>query len=153
MNVFKYQPAMTEIDVDVNLGAKTDIVLADADQLRQVFLNVMINAADAIVSAERRLTGNITITSEIENKPQKDLSGNIDILRINTIDNGVGIEKENLAHLFDPFYTTKEPGKGTGLGLSVCFMIVEGIGGEIQVSSHPGEGTTISILLPIHHDA
>ena len=153
MNVFKYQPAMTDIDVVLDLGAKTDIVLADADQLRQVFLNVMINAADAIVSSERRLTGNITITSEIENKPQKDLSGDIDILRINTIDNGVGIDKENLAHLFDPFYTTKEPGKGTGLGLSVCFMIVEGIGGEIQVSSHPGEGTTISILLPIHHEA
>jgi len=121
--------------------------------LRQVLLNVMINAADAIVSAKRRLKGNITITSEIVTKPQADLSSHIDMLRINTIDNGIGIEKENLDHLFDPFYTTKEPGKGTGLGLSVSFMIVEGLGGEINVSSLPGEGSTISILLPIYREA
>jgi len=153
MSVFKYRPLMSDIDVVVNLEAKTDIVLADADQLRQVLLNVMINAADAIVSAKRRLKGNITITSEIVAKPQADLSSPIDMLRINTIDNGIGIEKENLDHLFDPFYTTKEPGKGTGLGLSVSFMIVEGLGGEINVSSLPGEGSTISILLPIYREA
>jgi two-component system, NtrC family, sensor kinase len=150
VNVFRYQPSMTDIEVVVNLGAKTDLVFADGDQLRQVFLNVMINAADAIVSAKRREQGNITITSEIETKPQTDLSNHMDMLRIDTSDNGVGVEKENLDHLFDPFYTTKEPGKGTGLGLSVSFMIVEGIGGEISVSSHPGEGTTLSILLPVH---
>ncbi len=151
MSVIKYQPLMTDIDVAVNLGAETDVVLADADQLRQVFLNVMINAADAIASAKRREQGKITITSEIETKPKTELLSHTDMLRINTSDNGVGIEKENLDHLFDPFYTTKEPGKGTGLGLSVSFMIVEGIGGEMRVSSRPGEGTTLSILLPIYH--
>lgn len=152
MNVFKYQPLMSDIDVAINLAAKTDIVLADSDQLRQVFLNVMINAADAILFKDR-LKGKITVTSEIVTKPQTDSSGHIDMLKVNTIDNGIGIEEEHLGHLFDPFYTTKDPGKGTGLGLSVSFMIVERMGGKIKASSQPGESTTISILLPIYYEA
>ena len=65
------------------------------------------------------------------------------------IDNGPGISEENIANIFDPFYTTKEPGKGTGLGLSVSFMIIEGFGGKMTVSSEIGEGTTMTLLLPI----
>ena len=65
------------------------------------------------------------------------------------IDNGPGIPEENIANIFDPFYTTKDPGKGTGLGLSVSFMIVEGFGGKMTVSSKVGEGTTLTLLLPL----
>ena len=65
------------------------------------------------------------------------------------IDNGPGISEENIANIFDPFYTTKEPGKGTGLGLSVSFMIVEGFGGKMTVHSKIGEGTTMTLLLPV----
>ena len=65
------------------------------------------------------------------------------------IDNGPGISEENIANIFDPFYTTKEPGKGTGLGLSVSFMIIEGFGGKMTVSSKIGEGTTMTLLLPV----
>jgi two-component system NtrC family sensor kinase len=68
------------------------------------------------------------------------------------IDNGPGIPEENLGNIFDPFYTTKDPGKGTGLGLSVSFMIVEGFGGKMTVSSKVGEGTTLTLLLPVIED-
>jgi signal transduction histidine kinase len=71
------------------------------------------------------------------------------MLKISFIDNGFGIGKENLGNIFDPFYTTKEPGKGTGLGLSVCFMIIQRIGGKIQASSEQGKGATITIYLPL----
>jgi signal transduction histidine kinase len=64
------------------------------------------------------------------------------------IDNGPGIPEENIGNIFDPFYSTKEPGKGTGLGLSVSFMIVEGFGGKMTVSSNIGQGTTMTLSLP-----
>ena len=150
MTVFKFQPLMSDIHLVLNLAAKTDIVLANPDQLRQVFLNLIINAADAIGPTKDRLKGNITITSEIVNATQADSSGPVNMLKINYIDNGIGIEKENLGNLFDPFYTTKEPGKGTGLGLSVSFMIVEGMGGKIKASSKKDQGATMTILLPLY---
>ncbi|MFH1488533.1 MAG: HAMP domain-containing sensor histidine kinase [Pseudomonadota bacterium] len=65
-------------------------------------------------------------------------------------DNGPGLTEENLGHIFDPFYTTKEPGRGTGLGLSVSYRIVEGMGGTISAESTPGEGTTLILTLPLH---
>jgi signal transduction histidine kinase len=71
------------------------------------------------------------------------------MLKISYIDNGSGIAKENIGNIFDPFYTTKEPGKGTGLGLSVCFKIIQGIGGKIRASSEQGKGSTINIYLPL----
>ncbi len=150
INVFKFQPLMSDIHLVLNLAAKTDIVLANPDQLRQVFLNLIINAADAIVPVKDRLKGNITITSEIVNTTQTDSADPVNMLKINYIDNGIGIEKENLGNLFDPFYTTKEPGKGTGLGLSVSFMIVEGMGGKIKASSKKDQGATMTILLPLY---
>ena len=69
-------------------------------------------------------------------------------VRIDVIDSGVGISQEILPKVFDPFFTTKDPDKGTGLGLSVSRSIVEEFGGTIQIQSTPGEGTTVSILLP-----
>ena len=64
-------------------------------------------------------------------------------------DTGIGISPEGLARIFDPFYTTKEPGKGTGLGLYVCYTIIEGLGGRIRAESAPGKGTKIIIGIPL----
>ena len=152
VHVFKYQPLLSHIDLVLNLTAKSDIVLADPNQLRQVFLNLIINAADAILSIKDRLSGSITITSEVVPYTQNESRDRVSMLKIDYIDNGIGIAEENLGNIFDPFYTTKEPGKGTGLGLSVSFMIIEGMGGEIKASSEAGEGTTISILLPLYSE-
>ena len=71
-------------------------------------------------------------------------------LELRFIDNGPGIPEEELDHIFDPFYTTKEPGEGTGLGLSVCFRIIEGLGGTISAESSTGKGTIIIVTLPIY---
>jgi len=110
---------------------------------------LLINAGDAILSIEDHLKGKILITSEVVPIVQAESADHLNMLKISYIDNGSGISKENLGNIFDPFYTTKEPGKGTGLGLSVCFMIIRGIGGKIQASSEEGKGSTINIYLPL----
>ena len=108
----------------------------------------MINAADAIALSKDRSKGNIMITSETVTKPWKDSTNHITMLKINTIDNGIGIEKENLVHLFDPFYTTKEPGKGTGLGLFLCSEILGITGIRICETNTEGEGARFELHIP-----
>ena len=76
--------------------------------------------------------------------------GNRHKVHIHFIDNGPGISAEDIHRIFDPFYTTKEPGKGTGLGLSVSLRIVEDMGGDIKANSEQGIGTTVTVILPLH---
>jgi two-component system NtrC family sensor kinase len=149
VDAFKFQPLMSDIELDLSFIAENDRVMADPNQLRQVFLNLLINAADAILSVKDHPKGKILITSEVELMAQAESADHLKMLKISYIDNGSGISKENLGNIFDPFYTTKEPGKGTGLGLSVCFMIIQGIGGKIQASSEEGKGSTINVYLPL----
>jgi signal transduction histidine kinase len=147
--VLNVQPLMSNIELECILEAQNDTVLADANQLRQVFLNLIINAADAISSAGNAANGKLVIKSGLVAEKQ-DPSGKLkQFLKITFMDNGPGISEENIGNIFDPFYTTKEPGKGTGLGLSVSFMIVQGFGGEMTVHSEKGEGTSLTILLPV----
>jgi PAS domain S-box-containing protein len=104
-------------------------------QLNQVFMNMLVNAAQAI-----KTKGDITIrTRSLE-----------DAVEISISDTGIGIPEENLARIFDPFFTTKEVGKGTGLGLNVGYNIVKKHKGTIDVKSKVGEGTTFTIRLPVH---
>ncbi|UCF92475.1 MAG: hypothetical protein JSW39_30145 [Desulfobacterales bacterium] len=148
-NVFRLQPLMCNIVLELELQADQDIVLADPNQLRQVFLNLMINAADAIASCENKTTGRITIKSRVIFEENEEVDRKARQLEIQFIDNGPGIPEGNLGNIFDPFYTTKEPGKGTGLGLSVSYMIVEGIGGTMKVQSEVGKGTSMILCLPL----
>ncbi len=109
-------------------------ILADPAHMKQVFLNLLVNACEAMENG-----GTLTI------------SGNHDpdanTVTVSVTDTGVGIEPENLARIFDPFFSTKE--KGTGLGLSVVNGIVTRHNGKVDIDSAPGKGTTISITLPI----
>jgi two-component system NtrC family sensor kinase len=108
---------------------------ADPSQLKQVIINLVLNAVDAMEkSPSRRLRIGINRNGER-------------IFLILT-DSGHGIRQENLTRIFDPFFTTKGPKRGTGLGLSVCFSIVRQHGGDIQVESTEGAGTTFRITLP-----
>jgi two-component system NtrC family sensor kinase len=147
--VLNVQPLMSNIELECRLEAQNDKVLADANQLRQVFLNLIINAADAISSGGNAVNGKLTVRSlgvdENSELPQDTQA----FLTIMFIDNGPGISEENIGNIFDPFYTTKDPGKGTGLGLSVSFMIVDGFGGKMTVSSKIGAGTTMTLMLPV----
>jgi signal transduction histidine kinase len=147
--VLNVQPLMSNTELECRLDAQNDRVLADSNQLRQVFLNLIINAADAISSEDKAIKGKLTIQSLLVTEKRKPPEDNGSFLNIMFIDNGPGIPEENIGNIFDPFYTTKEPGKGTGLGLSVSFMIVEGLGGKMTVSSEIGKGTTLTLLLPV----
>jgi signal transduction histidine kinase len=146
----RFHPLMSDIDLDLRLIAENDGVIADPNQLRQVFLNLMINAADAILSSKNPSKGKISIVSDVQKNIRDDSTDGADVLRVDYIDNGIGIAEADLENIFDPFFTTKAYGKGTGLGLSVCFMIVEKMGGKIEASSQEGQGTTITVYLPLH---
>jgi len=112
----------------------TGAVNADFGQLRQAFMNILLNACDAMP-----LGGTLTLTSHF-------FSGSREV-DISVADTGAGIAPELLSRIFDPFFTTKE--KGTGLGLSVVYGIVEKHGGSMRVDSRVGQGTTMTIRLPL----
>jgi len=148
-DVLKLQPLMAGIQLDLQLTAERDIVMADSDQLRQVFLNLAINAADAIGSVQAPEAGNLTIQTEAADSTAPDNTLDGQALIITFQDNGPGVSAEANGNIFDPFFTTKEPGKGTGLGLSVSFMIIESFGGTIKAKNLEEGGACMSIHLPL----
>ena len=152
-SVLRVQPLISKIEIALNLAAEDDTVLADSNQLRQVFLNLIINAADAISAEGGNAGGKLEITTTLETKTDPDSKNPATRLKIMFIDNGPGIVAEHLDNIFDPFFTTKDPGRGTGLGLSVSFMIVESLGGTMIVTSDIGRGTTMTLSLPVHKPA
>ncbi len=149
IQMIKLQPVLSNIHLKRKLSAESDTVVADPDQLRQVFLNLMINATDAISFSEKKLAGELIIETCILSNTDMDSIDQNPTLKIMYIDNGIGISETDLDNIFDPFYTTKEPGKGTGLGLWVCYMIIEGLGGKIEATSKEGEGTCVVLHLPL----
>lgn len=138
------QQTMSSISFVKKYDTVKNEVIAHSDGLRQVFLNCLLNAIDAVKEKGNENKGEIAVTFS-EYKDGDDAS----VVRIIIADNGIGIKKDNLEKIFDPFFTTKEPGKGTGLGLSVSYSIIEAAGGRIWVESEYGEGTAITIELPV----
>src|SRR5712664_1531062 len=112
-------------------------VIGDANQLIQVFLNLVTNAEQAI--REVRDSGRIQVR----------LINNANRVRVTVQDDGIGIRPEALPRIFDPFYTTKRPGGGTGLGLSICMSIIREHGGNIEAETLPAGGTAFTVTLPI----
>jgi signal transduction histidine kinase len=148
-DVLRVQPLISSINLSLNLKAGEHTVWADSNQLRQVFLNLIINAADAINSEDKKVNGELSISTELKNDTNPAAKPFPTYLEISFTDDGPGIAQESLSNIFDPFFTTKDPGKGTGLGLSVSFMIVESLGGKMTGVSEEGRGTTMIISLPI----
>ena len=118
-------------------------VRGEPSQLEQVFLNLFLNASQAL--DETRGDGRV----EVIVRPVDEGTAVEVLVR----DNGLGIAERDLAHVFDPFFTTKPLGLGTGLGLSICHSIVSAAGGDIDVESRAGEGTTVRVVLPVLHSA
>ncbi len=150
LNVIKLQPLIANLNIDLKLSAEQDTVLAEPNQLRQVFMNLIINSADALAAQTNNQVGHLEIETGLSAN-QESNAHNTETLQLLFSDNGPGIASAHLGNVFDPFFSTKEPGKGTGLGLYVSFMIVEGLGGRLEAISTEGHGTTMKILLPIHN--
>ena len=129
------QSSLRRIEVERHLGDVPSITCSPS-QVNQVLLNLLNNSSQAMDKSQ----GRITITT----RPAGDGAVAIDVE-----DNGKGIATDALPRIFDPFYTTKEPGKGTGLGLSIAYKIVTQHGGRIDVRSKQGEGTTVTVTLPV----
>jgi signal transduction histidine kinase len=108
--------------------------MIDVGQIQQVFINILLNAIEAMPQG-----GTLTISSWTENEMEA----------VGFTDTGVGIPEENLPKIFDPFFTTKKIGKGTGLGLSVSYGIVERHRGKLEVKSQVEKGTNFTVKLPI----
>lgn len=125
--------------ISQNIAEDIPNIHGDPAQLQQVLLNLLNNAIDAIVERHGSHGGEVAVEADL--KPNGKVG-------ISVTDNGSGISTENQKKIFSPFFTTKPVGKGTGLGLSVCYGIIDGMGGVMEVSSERNVGTTFTISLP-----
>lgn len=140
IELLNHQLTLQEIDVVLNLGADLPRLNLDAGQIQQSFMNLLINAAEAMDQG-----GVLTLTSA--------LTEDRGSISVKVEDTGPGIPEEIMNKLFDPFFTTKEVGKGTGIGLPVAYGIVHNHGGSIKVTSVVGDGAEFEVILPIAPEA
>jgi two-component system NtrC family sensor kinase len=135
-----------DVEIALDLDRTLPPVWVDADLIKQVIMNILVNAQHAIENE-----GSITVRSRRCPEAKSPEPGNepVPMAEISIIDTGCGIPEKNLKRIFDPFFTSKEVGKGTGLGLSVSHGIVRAHGGSIEVDSTVGKGSTFRIYLPL----
>ncbi len=136
LKLVQNQVTLSGIEVKRDLPPDLPRILGNIKTLQQVFLNLFINAVQAMKDG-----GTLSIRSLVSEDGQW--------LKVEVTDTGEGIAPEDLPHIFEPFYTTKEVGRGTGLGLSVSFSIAQKHGGHIEVKSHLGQGSTFTVFLPV----
>jgi len=134
IGIVKYDKRVRKVKFETDLKNILPNVNVAADQLLQVFVNILINALDAIEG-----NGTITVKSYFDSNS----------IYVELTDNGCGIDTQTIEKIFDPFFTTKEVGKGTGLGLSVSYGIIKRFNGEIKVKSKLKEGSTFTVILPL----
>jgi two-component system NtrC family sensor kinase len=139
LKLVRNQLMLSGIQVDKEISPEVPPISGDRKSLQQVFLNLFINAIQAMSDGGQLI---IRVWSDRDQW-----------LHVDVKDTGQGIDPEHLPHIFDPFYTTKEVGRGTGLGLSVTYGIIEKHGGHIEVHSKKGEGALFSIVLPVKKGA
>ena len=137
-----------DIELEIHSDPGAGFVKAEPGQLEQVLINLAVNARDAMpqggcLSIE---TSTVTLDATTAGLPETIVPGEYVLLAVS--DTGIGMSEEVLAHIFEPFYTTKDVGKGTGLGLSTCYGIVKQSGGYLSVQSEPGRGTAFKVYLP-----
>jgi PAS domain S-box-containing protein len=131
----------TGVRIEKELLSDLPLIRASADQLKQVLLNLFLNATEAMPSGGRLIVATQTGGGELD-------AHSADVVRIDVRDTGSGIGEEAIARIFEPFFSTKME-KGTGLGLWVSHGIVQAHGGTLKVRSRPGQGTTFTITLPV----
>jgi len=140
VEIIKVGAKAKDISFDLNLNDKIPLLPLISDQIQQIFVNILLNAVDAISeNSENNKKNKISVNSNINDEE----------VIITFKDTGKGINDENLSKVFEPFYTTKKEGKGTGLGLWVSYGIIKSFQGDIKVESKLIKGTTFTITLPI----
>jgi len=141
VEIVKVGARAKDVDFIIELGRDIPLLPLISDQIQQVFINILINAVDAMAEdTTRSRKKQIRINSHLDD----------DNIVLKFTDTGPGIEEQNFSKIFEPFYTTKKPGKGTGLGLWVSYGIIKSFQGNIEVESKPGEYTTFKISLPLN---
>lgn len=133
LRLARVQPRFHDVQVALDLAAELPRVLADEARLGQVFLNLFLNAGDAMDGR-----GRLSVAARLEGRA----------VEVRVADEGPGIAPEHLPRVFDPFFTTKAPGAGTGLGLAVCHRVVDSMGGRIEASNAAGGGAVFVVWLP-----
>ncbi len=136
LSLLDHQFKKGSIEVRLELDPSIPKTLGSAGKLQQVFMNLLLNAKDAMPQG-----------GQLDVKTQKRSSA----LLVEIRDSGAGIPQENIKKIYDPFFTTKEVGKGTGLGLSVSYGIIQEHSGRISVESEPGRGTIFKLRFPVRH--
>ena len=136
LSLAQHKLKLSNVTVELALSENLPSVFCDYSQIQQVVLNLVLNAAEA---TQAKGGGTVAITANAHSAA---------MVHLTVSDNGEGIRPENLARIFDPFFTTKSEGKGVGLGLAVSYGIVQAHGGDIEVKSVVGEGTTFIVSLP-----
>jgi PAS domain S-box-containing protein len=137
LELHAYKMKVSNIEMVTEFDPNLPPTMADADQMHQVFVNIITNSNQAMTEANGK--GRLQVTTQRAG----------DVIRISFEDTGPGIREENLASIFDPFFTTKEVGKGTGLGLSICYGIIKEHGGQIYARSKGSSGATFVVEIPI----
>lgn len=132
----KYKPAFEGVVLKVSDNSDNKLIEGDRDQLKQVFMNLINNACEALEESKTK-TVSMNIIDEVN------------FIAIEISDSGCGVPEENIKKLFTPFFTTKKMGKGTGLGLAITYGIIKMHKGDIKVESVLGQGTTFRIKLPV----
>ena len=135
--LLKHHDRFKRITVQRQLSLGLPPVMVDPERLIQGFMSLMLNAMDAMNSR-----GVLTVRSS------RSPGRGADEVLVEFIDTGIGIRKEELSKIFEPFYTTKPQGRGTGLGLSICYGIVADHRGRIEVESQVGVGSNFKVYLP-----
>jgi two-component system NtrC family sensor kinase len=145
--LLKHHARFKQLTVDLVLVDQPPPVLASAEQLIQVLIALLMNAADAMPQY-----GRVVVRTSVADVRLTDRSDDAGVLTrcavIEVRDEGTGIPRSQMTRIFEPFYTTKGPGRGTGLGLAICYGIVAEHGGRIEVDSEQGKGSTFRVQLP-----
>jgi two-component system, cell cycle sensor histidine kinase and response regulator CckA len=137
-----------DVELTTQLAPSIGCTRADAGQLEQVIMNLVVNSKDALPKGGKIWIRTASVTHDSSDRPEHSYIKSGSYVMISVGDNGEGMDRETQARIFEPFFTTKEKGKGTGLGLSTVYGIIKQIGGYVFVQSEPGHGTVFTIYLP-----
>ena len=141
-----------DIIIDQHLEKKLWSTVVDEGQIKQVLMNLFVNACQAMSNGGKIIIKSEKILIDESRIDEFGFESAGAFVKVSVTDTGMGMDKEVMSRIFDPFFTTKAVGKGTGLGLSICYGIIQKMGGKIDVQSQVGVGSRFRIWIPFQKD-